>query len=53
MIQILKMQKLKYGLTLLLACKYITDEEHQRLTGKKQEVGRLLGDIIKDPGKHC
>src|SRR2546423_4814558 len=36
-----------------LACSYITKAEHQRLTDKKEEVGRLLGDIIKDPGKHC
>ncbi len=35
-----------------LACKYITDNEHNKLSFQKQEVGKLLGDIIKNPEKY-
>jgi four helix bundle protein len=35
-----------------LKCKYMNEEEHTRLTSKKEEVGRLLGAIIKDPKKY-
>ena len=34
------------------ACKYITDEEYKRLTAKKEEAGKLLGDMIKNPDKY-
>ena len=34
------------------ACKYITDDVFKRLISKKEEVGRLLGDVIKDPDKY-
>jgi hypothetical protein len=34
------------------ACKYITNAEHKILVAKKEEVGRLLGDIIKNPSKY-
>jgi len=34
------------------ACKYISENEHHKLTSQKQEVGRLLGDIIKNPEKY-
>ncbi len=35
------------------ACQYITSPEHGALIIKKEEVGRLLGDIIKNPDKYC
>ena len=34
-----------------MACKYITEEEHLRLNTKRVEVGKLLGDIVKNPDK--
>ena len=34
------------------ACKYITNDEYKLLLAKKDEVGRLLGDIIKNPDKY-
>ncbi len=34
------------------ACKYIFEEEYKQLTVKKDEVGKLLGDMIKNPGKY-
>jgi four helix bundle protein len=34
------------------ACKYITEQEHVTLIAKAEEVGRLLGDIIKNPDKY-
>lgn len=33
------------------ACNYITNEEYQRLTTGFQEVGRLLGYMMKNPEK--
>lgn len=35
-----------------LACGYITLEDHFRLIGQKNEIGRLLGDIFKNPAKY-
>jgi len=35
-----------------LACKYISDLEYKELTADQQEVGRLIGDIIKNPEKY-
>lgn len=34
------------------ACKYISDLEYKELTADQQEVGRLIGDIIKNPEKY-
>jgi len=34
------------------ACKYITATEQKELVANKEEVGRLLGDIIKNPSKY-
>ena len=34
------------------ACKYITDDERRSLILMKEEVGKLLGDMIKNPGKY-
>ncbi|MFI5129268.1 MAG: four helix bundle protein [Chitinophagales bacterium] len=34
------------------ACRYIDEAEHKLITVKKDEVGKLLGDIIKNPGKY-
>jgi four helix bundle protein len=31
-------------------CRYITSEEHTELTVLSQEVGRMLGSMIKNPG---
>lgn len=35
-----------------LSCKYITAEQHQDLVAQQNEVGRLIGYIIKNPGKY-
>ena len=32
-------------------CGYITDEEHAALTAECAEIGRMLGAMIKSPGK--
>lgn len=34
------------------SCKYISEETHNRLIKLKEEVGRLIGDIIKNPEKY-
>ena len=33
-------------------CLYINNDEHNQLTFKKEEVGKLLGDMIKNPDKY-
>jgi four helix bundle protein len=33
-------------------CKYITGSEHSGIVAKKEEVGRLLGNIFKNPSKY-
>ena len=35
-----------------LACKYISEHEYHDLSKQRQEIGRLLGDIIKNPAKY-
>lgn len=35
-----------------LACKYITQEKYNDLINKSEEVGRLLQDMIANPGKY-
>ena len=35
-----------------LACDYVNENEHYKLSAQKQEVGRLLGDIIRNPEKY-
>ena len=32
-------------------CGYITIKEHQELVAQSEEVGRMLGDMIRFPGK--
>ena len=32
-------------------CGYITSEEHGRMVALNREIGRMLGSMIKDPGK--
>ena len=39
-------------LDLAFACKYLSQEEFDPLIFKKEEVGRLLGDVIKNPAKY-
>jgi four helix bundle protein len=34
------------------ACKYISDLEYKELTAAQEEVGRLIGDIIKNAEKY-
>ena len=34
------------------ACKYVSELEYKELTADQQEVGRLIGDIIKNPAKY-
>jgi four helix bundle protein len=40
------------ALDFALDCRYISDEEHRRLTSLGREVGRLLGAMIKEPEKY-
>ena len=35
-----------------LACKYITNEEHQELLDLSEQVGNLLNHMIKNPEKY-
>ena len=35
-----------------LACKYISVAEHAKLSALREDVGRLLGNILKNPGKY-
>jgi four helix bundle protein len=35
-----------------MACNYITAAQHQDLVAQQNEVGRLIGDIINNPGKY-
>jgi hypothetical protein len=35
-----------------LACKYIEDAVHGRLTAKNEEIGRLLNHMINNPDKY-
>lgn len=35
------------------ASNYMTEHEYRDLLSQKDEVGRLLGDIFKNPGKYC
>lgn len=35
-----------------LACNYITKEKYKDLINKSEEVGRLLQDMITNPGKY-
>lgn len=34
------------------ACKYINEEQYNELINKSEEVGRLLQDMISNPGKY-
>jgi len=34
-------------------CGYITSPEYKSLVSKNEEIGRLIGDIIKNPEKYC
>jgi four helix bundle protein len=34
------------------ACRYINEEAHNQITSIKNEVGKLLGDMIKNPAKY-
>jgi len=34
------------------SCKYIVQDVNNRLTYKNREVGKLIGDMIKNPGKY-
>lgn len=35
-----------------MSCRYITQEKHQELLKKNEEVGRLLGHMISNPEKY-
>jgi len=35
-----------------LACNYISKEQYQNLLSESEEVGKLLGDILKFPQKY-
>ena len=36
-----------------LACGYLSDEVHKRLLNKYQEVGKMLGKMMREPKKWC
>ncbi len=36
-----------------LACGYLSAEVHQRLITKYQEVGKMLGKMMREPEKWC
>ena len=36
-----------------LACGYISREDHERLLSKCEEIGRMLGKMLKEPEKWC
>lgn len=36
-----------------LACQYVTGEKHQKLLGKYQRIGKMLGTMISKPEKFC
>ena len=38
------------SLDFALACSYITPGQHAELTGLCQEIGKMLGSMIKNPG---
>jgi len=40
-------------LTFAFSCKYITQEEYDRLCNQKEEIGKLIGYMIKNPTKYC
>jgi len=33
------------------ACKYMSEQEHNSLSGRNEEVGKMLGNMIQNPGK--
>ena len=35
-----------------LACGYITDDIHDSYNSRSEEIGRMLNDMIKNPGKY-
>ena len=39
-------------LDFVFACKYISDLEYKELAAAQEDVGRLTGDIIKNPEKY-
>ncbi len=39
-------------LELAYKCKYLTENEYQVLSELRKEVGRLIGDILKNPDKY-
>ena len=34
-----------------IACQYITEEEHFEFSRRNEEVGKMLGNMIQNPGK--
>jgi len=36
-----------------LACKYISRQDYGELRGKCEEIGRMLGKMLKEPEKWC
>jgi four helix bundle protein len=35
------------------ACEYISREDHEKLRSKCEEIGRMLGKMLKEPEKWC
>ena len=35
------------------ACEYISSEDHEKLRSKCEEIGRMLGKMLKEPEKWC
>ncbi len=36
-----------------LSCKYIIKSRYDLFQKQSEEIGRLLGDMINNPGKYC
>jgi four helix bundle protein len=41
----------KTSLNFAKDCGYITEQEHKQLSAESTEIGKMLGSIIRDPGK--
>lgn len=43
----------RHWLDTSLACEYLTVEEHEKLLEKCMKIGRMLGKMLREPGKWC
>ena len=43
----------QHWLDTAFACEYIAREDHEKLRSKCEEIGRMLGKMLKEPEKWC